>query len=201
MTPFTSRLLVLLILVSLAHLGLAQRSVELSGIIESQEQLAEMTRVGIHIIDRDGVWGSEVATATPVAGTFSIVAPPLEGQEMRTFRSGAILLPGLQNEYRVSPEGVRFVQGRVNMYVDGNDSGVFDRAGDAVYIGVISLAEPVGFFSLLYVDRDATITGGGVTLELRQGWNIFSVRFPSQGNAQYSIGDRVDDVVITAVLP
>ncbi|MEX2535958.1 MAG: hypothetical protein WD273_10235 [Trueperaceae bacterium] len=183
------------------HLGLAQQSVELSGIIESQDPLAQMTRVGIHIVDRDGVWGDEIATVTPVAGTFSVTAEPAEDQELRAFRSGAVLLPGLQNEYRVSPEGVNYVQGRVNMYVDSNDSGMFERVSDAFYIGVSSLDEPVGFFSLIYVDRDATLTGTGVTLELQAGWNVFTVRFPGDGAPQYAMRQRVDDLVLTAVLP
>lgn len=193
--------LTLVLLVSALQLGVAQRSVELSGIIESQGALAERTRVAIHIVDRNGVWGEEIATVTPVAGTFSISAEPLEDQELRAFRSGGVLLPGLQNEYRVSPDNVNYVQGRVNMYVDSNDSGMFERVSDEFYIGVSSLDEPVGFFSLIYVDRSATLTGTGVTLELESGWNVFTVRFPGDGSPSYEIREEVDDVVLTAVLP
>lgn len=195
------RPIVALVLALCLQLGLAQRSVELSGIIESQEALAEGTRVAIHVVDRDGVWGDEIATVTPVAGTFSISADPVEDQELRAFRSGAVLLPGLQNEYRVSPDNVNYLQARVNMYVDNNDSGAFERVSDAFYIGVSSLDEPVGFFSLLYVDRDATITGSGVTLELRAGWNVFTVRFPGEGALQFDIAQSIEDLVLTAVLP
>lgn len=196
-----SRTLIALLLALFVQVGLAQRGIELSGIIESQDELAERTRVAIHIVDRDGVWGDEIATATPVAGTFSISAGPVEGQELRSFRSGAVLLPGLQNEYRVSPEGVNYLQGRVNMYVDNNDSGTFERVTDAFYIGVTSLDEPVGFFSLLYVDRDATLSGAGVTLELEKGWNVFTVRFPGEGATRYAVQQSADDLVLTAVLP
>lgn len=52
----------------LAQLATAQQGVQLSGIIDSPEPLAEGTRVAVHIVDPDGVWGDEVATATPVAG-------------------------------------------------------------------------------------------------------------------------------------
>ncbi|HEX7004915.1 MAG TPA: hypothetical protein VF168_12090 [Trueperaceae bacterium] len=191
----------LFLLVFALQFGVAQRSVELSGIIESQDPLAEQTRVAVHIVDRNGVWGEEIATVTPVAGTFSITAEPVEDQELRSFRSGAVLLPGLQNEYRVSPDNVNYVQGRVNMYVDSNDSGSFERVTDAFYIGVSSLDDPVGFFSLIYVDKPATLTGTDVTLELEAGWNIFTVRFPGEGTPQYEIRQQVDDLVLTAVLP
>jgi hypothetical protein len=189
------------VLMIFGHTGLAQRSVELSGIIESQDPLAEGTRVAIHLVDRDGVWGEEIATVTPVAGTFSIAAGPLEGQELRSFRSGAVLLPGLQNEYRVSPENVNYTLGRVNMYVDNNGSGLYERVTDANYVGVTSLDEPVGFFSLIYLDRAATLSGAGVTLELAAGWNIFAVRFPGEGAMQFAVHESLDDLVLTVVLP
>ncbi|MEX2543127.1 MAG: hypothetical protein WD314_15070 [Trueperaceae bacterium] len=201
MTLRFSRLIAALLLALCLQLGLAQRSVELSGIIESQDPLAERTRVAIHVVDRDGVWGDEIATVAPVAGTFSISAGPVEGQELRAFRSGVVLLPGLQNEYRVSPDNVNFLQGRVNMYVDNNESGMFERVSDAFYIGVSSLDEPGGFFSLLYVDRDATLTGTGVTLELLEGWNVFTVRFPGEGALEFGVHQAVEDLVLTAVLP
>ena len=201
MKPRLFGFLTLLLLFGALQFGLAQRSIELSGLIESQDQLAEQTKVAIHIVDRNGVWGDEIATVTPVAGTFSITAEPIEDQELRSFRSGAVLLPGLQNEYRVSPDNVNYVQGRVNMYVDSNESGMFERVSDAFYIGVSSLDEPVGFFSLIYVDRPATLTGTGVTLELAEGWNIFTVRFPGEGTPEYAIQQEVDDLVLTAVLP
>lgn len=206
MRPRFFGFLTLLMLALALQVGMAQRSVELSGIIESQDPLAEQTRVAIHVVDRNGVWGEEIATVTPVAGTFSITADPVEDQELRTLRSGGVLLPGLQNEYRVVPAAedavVNYVQGRVNMYVDGNESGMFERGNeDGFYIGVSSLDDPVGFFSLIYVDKPATLEGSGVTLELESGWNIFTVRFPGEGSPQYEIRQEVDDLVLTAVLP
>ena len=190
----------LLLLVSALQVGVAQRSAELSGIIDSLNPLAEQTRVAIHIVDRNGVWGDEIATVTPAAGTFSITAEPVEGQELRSFRSGAVLLPGLQNEYRVSPNGVNYVLGRVNMYVDGNGSGSYDR-GEDFYVGVSGLEGPAGFFSLIYVDRPATVTATGLSLELEEGWNVFTARFPTDGTPQYEVRQEVDDVVLTVVLP
>ena len=201
MRPLLTRCFLPVALLVFAHLGFAQQSAQLSGIIDSPDPLAEGTRVAIHIVDQQGVWGDEIATVAPVAGTFSITAEPVEGQQLRSFRSGAVLLPGLQNEYQVAPSGVNFLQGRVNLYVDNDGSGVFDRITDAFYVGVSSLQEPVGFFSLIYVDQAATITSGDVSLELAPGWNIFTVRFPGDGATVYDVRQRVDDLVLTAVLP
>lgn len=199
-TRFSSLAIALVLALGLP-VALAQRSAELSGIIESQDPLSEQTRVAVHLVDKDGAWGDEIATVTPVAGTFSIAAEPIPGEELRAFRSGAVRLPGMQNEYRVSPDNVNYLQGRVDMYVDNNESGMFERVDDAFYIGVASLDEPTGFFSLLYVDRDATLTGADATLELKAGWNVISVRFPGGGAMEFSVADSVDDIVLTVVLP
>ncbi len=196
-----SNLALCLLITLTAGLAFAQQTVSLSGIIDSDRELAPNTRVAAHIVDRDGVWGDEIATVAPIAGTFSITLPDVEGQQLRAFRSGAILLPGLQNEYRVAPSGVNFLQARVNVYVDNNDNNVFDRVTDNFYVGVSSLEEPVGFFSLIYVDRATTLTAADAELQLAQGWNIFTARFPGNGVAQYDIVASVDDVLLTAVLP
>lgn len=192
---------VLLLAVAALGLGYAQQSATLSGIIKTEGALPAGTRVAIHVVDNDNVWGREVASVVPVTGTFSISAGPIPGEELRPFRSGALLLPGLQNEYRVSPDDVGYAQGRVNMYVDNNGNEVFDRVADNFFIGVPSLEEPVGFFSLIYVDKAATMTGSGVTLELQPGWNIFSVRFPQGSGARFQIQPRVEDAVLDVFLP
>lgn len=175
--------------------ALAQRTVTVAGIIESESALPDGTRVAVHVVDRDGVWGTETSSAAPIANSFSLEAGPVPESALRPFRSGAVLLPGLQNEYRVSPESVNYAQGRVNLYADGDGNEVFDRVNDRPLIGVINLEEPVGFFSLLYVDRAATLTGAGQTLELQEGWNIFTVRFPSE-QPQYDITPLVEDIKI-----
>lgn len=194
------RLLPLFIL-TLASMAFAQQSASMSGIVKSEQDLPEGTRVAIHVVDNDNVWGLEVSSVVPVGGTFTINADPIPDDQLRDFRSGAVLLPGLQNEYRVTPEdGVRFAQGRINMYVDKNDNQVFDRVTDPWFIGVPSLEDPVGFFALLYVDRDATLAGGGADLDLKKGWNVFTVRFPSD-KPVYAVQPAVDDIVLDVFLP
>lgn len=194
------RLMFLLVIVMLASAAFAQRSATLSGIIKTEQDLPEGTRVAIHVVDKDNVWGEEVGSVVPALGTFTIAADPVPGLKLSELRSGAVLLPGLQNEYRVSPEGVSFALGRVNMYVDKNANEVFDRVTDPWFIGVPSLESPVGFFALIYVDRDATLSGDGADLDLKQGWNVFSVRFPSD-KPVYAIQATVEDIVLDVFLP
>jgi len=199
------RRLVFSLVLVLASAAFAQQSAELSGIIKSEQALPDGTRVAIHVVDNNNVWGLEVASVAPVAGTFKIVAKPIAADQLRPFRSGAVLLPGLQNEYTVkaadgSGDQVNFAVGRINMYVDKNGNGVFDRVTDPWFIGVPSLESPVGFFSLLYVDRNAVLTGGGATLDLEKGWNIFTVRFPGD-KPVYAVQSSVSDISLDVFLP
>lgn len=190
----------MLVLLATATVAIAQQSVSLSGIIETDEPLVDGSRVAIHVVDADNVWGREVASVAPVAGTFSITAEPLDEEELRPFRSGAVVLPGLQNEYRVEPEGANYARGRVNVYVDLNRNEVFDRVADAFYVGIGTLEDPIGYFSLLYVDRPVSLIGTGATVELAHGWNVFTVRFPDSGTA-YDAQSSVDDLVLDIFLP
>ena len=191
----------ILVLVGLFGFASAQQSASLSGIIMSEVPLPEGTRVAVHVVDNDNVWGQEIVSVTPVAGTFDI-SPTSTPGELLPFRSGAVLLPGLQNEYRVSPsDGVRYAQGRITMYVDDNGNGRFDdRATDATFIGIATVEEPIGFFALIYVDRDATMSGAGVELQLSAGWNVFSVRYPGD-RPDFAVQPRVDDAVLDVFLP
>ena len=181
--------------------ALAQQEATLSGIIKTEDEMPAGTRVALHVVDSDSVWQREVASVEPVGGTFSITTSPVPEDELTEFRSGAVLLPGLQNEYTVTPENVRYAAGRVNMYVDTNANAVFDRVTDAFYIGVPSLESPTGFFSLVYVDQDATVTGRGIDLNLVQGWNIFMARFPEGAEPVYEVAPTVDDVKLDVFLP
>jgi len=178
----------------------AQSPAPLSGIVQSEEALAEGTRVAIHVVDADNVWGYEVASVEPVGGTFTVTPAEVPVGELRPFRSGAVILPGLQNEYRVTPDGVNVAVARFNMYVDDNGNGVFDRLQDKFYVGVAQLEDPLGFFTLLYVDRAATLTGSGVELQLQPGWNVFTVRFPAD-RPEFAVVSAVDDIVLDVVLP
>jgi len=177
----------------------AQSGAVMSGIVQSEGPLAEGTRVAIHVVDNDNVWGLEVASVAPVGGTFRVTPGPIPADQLRPFRSGSVILPGLQNEYRVGPEDVNVAVARFNMYVDQNGNGLFDRVVDRFYIGIASLEAPVGFFTLLYVDKAATITGGGSELKLNPGWNVFTVRFPDE-QATYAVVPAVDDIVLDVVL-
>ncbi len=193
------RLLLTAVLV-LAAVASAQQGAAMSGIVQSEEPLAEGTRVAIHVVDSDNVWGLEVASVVPVGGTFRIAPGDVPADQLRPFRSGSVVLPGLQNEYRVTPEGVNVAVARFNMYVDQNGNEVFDRVQDRWYIGVPRLENPIGFFTLLYLDRDATLAGSGVQLDLRAGWNVFTVRFP-QDTASYAVVTTIDDIVLDVILP
>lgn len=187
--------LLLTTLLALAAVAWAQTGAVMSGIVKSDGPLAEGTRVAIHVVDSDNVWGLEVASVAPVGGTFRLTPGPVPAEQLRSFRSGSVILPGLQNEYRVSPDDVNVAVARFNMYVDQNGNGVFDRVVDRFYIGIASLEAPVGFFTLLYVDKAATLTGGGTELQLRPGWNVFTVRFPAD-RTEYAITTSIDDVVL-----
>ena len=67
-------------------------------------------------------------------------------------------------------------------------------------IGIPRLENPPGFFTLLYVDQAATLTGSGVELALSAGWNVFTVRFPEE-RAVYAVGTSVEDIVLDVILP
>lgn len=194
------RRLLLTAVLALVAVASSQNGAPLSGIVQSEEALATNTRVAIHVVDADNVWGLEVASVEPVGGTFEVSPESVPASEMVPFGSGTVILPGLQNEYRVTPEGVNVAVGRFNMYVDENTNGVFDRVQDKWYIGVPRLEEPLGFFTLLYVDQAATLSGAGVELQLQPGWNVFTVRFPDD-RAVYDVVNSVEDIVLDVILP
>ena len=179
----------------------AQTNVSLGGIIQSQDELPENTRVAVFQVDAEGVWGRELVTVDPIAGTFSLLLDSQDLDGLTPFRSGAVLLPGLQNEYRIAPEDTNYVLGRVNMYVDADDNGMFDRQSDSVFLGLLSLEEPIGFYNIIYVDQQATLTASGVELTLNPGWNIFTVRFAGESAPpEYSIVTSVEDAVLDVFL-
>ena len=179
----------------------AQTSVSLAGIIQSEDPLPDNTRIAVFQVDADGVWGRELITVDHIANTFSLTLDVQDVDGLIPFRSGAILLPGLQNEYRIAPEDTNFVLGRMNMYVDSNDNGTFDRQSDSVFLGLLSLEEPIGFYNILYVDREATLTASGADLTLTPGWYIFTVRFPGDNTPpQYEIVTNVQDVILDVFL-
>ncbi|MEJ2288605.1 MAG: hypothetical protein P8Y02_08160 [Deinococcales bacterium] len=106
-------------------------------------------------------------------------------------------LSGIVKSEQALPDGTRVA---VHVVDNNNVNGVFDRVTDPWFIGVPSLEKPVGFFSLLYVDRDTVLTGGGATLQLKKGWNIFTVRFPGD-KPVYAVQSSVNDISLDVFLP
>lgn len=188
---------ILLVLLLLLGSAVAQRAVTLSGVIDSEEPLPDGTRLGVQVLGENDAWSHEVGSVVPVAGSFQLEVEPAPDDRLRPFRSGSVLLPGLQNEYRVETEGVRYVQGTLAMYLDANDDGVWTRDPDRdpFFLALSQLERPIGFFTLIYVDRAATLTGSGVELELQPGWNVYTVRFPESGPA-YAVQASVDDIAL-----
>lgn len=191
------RRFLMILLALILGTGLAQRSVTLSGVIDSEESLPDGTRLGVQVLDADDAWSLEVGSVVPVAGSFELSLDPVPDDLLRPFRSGAVLLPGLQNEYRVAPEDVRYVQGTLAMYVDEDGDGEWSRepARDPFFLALSQLERPIGFFTLIYVDAPATLTGSGTELELEPGWNVYTVRFPENG-PDYAVGSAIDDVAL-----
>jgi|SRR5690625_1117821 len=193
--------MIALIIAGLTGAAAAQTDVSLGGIIQSEDELPENTKVAVFQVDPDGVWGRELVTVEPIANSFTLTLDVHDLDGIQPFRSGAILLPGLQNEYRISPDDAGYVLGRMNMYVDRNDNGMFDRQTDSVFLGLLSLEEPIGFYNIIYVDRQATLSASDVELTLYEGWNIFTVRFPGEGSAPvYENVTNVDDAVLDVFL-
>lgn len=196
------KLIFTIIIISLSF-GFAQQSATLSGVVKTPEAMPANSFVSIHTIDKDNVWLDEISTSAVVSGTFSISTKPLDASQLVAFVNGSsALLPGLQNEYTIEPAGVNFARAVVNVYVDNNGNSHFDNVEvDAPYIGIASLDNPVGFYSLIYVDKDARIVGKGQSLDLKYGWNIFSIRFPTDAEASYAISTEVDDILLDVFLP
>ncbi len=175
----------------LSGAALAQQSATVAGVIAAPEALPEGARVGVHAVNQDGVWGREVGTATPQGDTFSV---QLSGatDTLAPFRSEDVVLPGLQNNYSLSP-AVNFTRAQINVYVDQNGNGTFDRSSDTPYLGLAGTEAPTGFFVPIYVDADTTLEAAGTDLAFKQGWNIFSVSFPEGGDPVYAVSTSLDN--------
>jgi hypothetical protein len=193
-------ILAVLLLTALPGVALAQSSATLSGLIESDAPLPDSTRVAVFQVDSRGVWGRELATATPIANTFSltVLADDVDTEGLLPFQAGSIRLPGLLSEYRVAPADVNYTLGRVNVYLDNNESGAFEREGDGFLVGISSLENPQGYYNLVYVDKDVSMITSDLTLELKQGWNVYTFRLASENTpARYAILTNVDDVLLS----
>lgn len=191
---------VTILLLLLAASATAQQAATVEGFVRMEGEIPANTRVGIHIIDLDGNTLSELTSTALVAGTFSMTTPQTEVEPLAPLRDGAVPLPGLQSEYRVSPEGVSYARAVTRVYVDNDGSGTFTPGTDAGFVSIATL-ESGGFYVLLYVDGDATLTGRGATVELRQGWNVFTIQPGAEGELQYAAVARVDDIVLDTFRP
>lgn len=191
------RPLLTILLALLAGVAIGQQTVTLSGVIESEEPLPDGTRLAVQVLDADDAWSFEVASVVPVGGTFRLEVDGVPDERLRPFRSGSILLPGLQNEYRVTPDDVNYAQGALAMYLDQNEDGEWTRepSRDPFFLALSQLENPIGFFSLIYVDKAATMSASGVDLGLDPGWNVYTVRFPESGPA-YATRAAVDDIAL-----
>lgn len=187
----------------LVNNALAQQMMTISGLIKAEPGLLPNTRVALHVIDEQNNRYIEVLGVTPVAGTFNVsTTAPIDAQLLRPFESGSTVLPGLQNEFTVSPGGVNFARAITNVYVDTNNNATYDgHATDPLYLGIASVENLPGFFALIYVDKDATISGQGASLQLYTGWNIYTVRFTQEGEANYTAHKIVNDAVLDMFLP
>lgn len=196
------KLALYLCLLSLANSSLAQQIATVSGVIKAEPRLMEDTRLGVHLLNANTQQLEEIASVTPVAGTFSVSAVTPPPSSLSPWRDGTIVLPGLINEYSVTPAGVMAVRAVTNTYVDSDQNGHFDGHHiDPLYLGIASVESPGGFFSLVYTQEDAVISGKGQSLAFRAGWNIYTVRFTESGEALYSTQPVVTDVVLDVFFP
>ena len=168
----------------------AQQRATVSGTVATPDGLPETARIGVHIVDTRGVWGREIGTTTPENGTFEV---ELSGSTdaLTPFRSSDVVLPGLQNDYSLGSE-VNFTRAQIDVYLDENGNGTFDRETDTPYLGLAGISEPSGFFVPLYVDGDTTLEANGQTYSFKTGWNIFTVRFPEGGEPVYEVSSTLD---------
>lgn len=193
--------LILTILLLIMATAFAQQAATVGGVVKAEAPLPDTVRVGIHVIDLDGRTLLEVASSPLVVGTFSVTTVPLAAEQLQPFRGGAIPLPGLGTEYRVSPEGVNFARAVTKVYEDNDGSESWSGPeSDVGYLGVASL-EGGGFFVLLFVDRDTTLSGRGTDLLLRAGWNIFTVQVNEQGELSFSALSSINNAILDMFRP
>jgi len=202
-SPF-KRLVRFLLTVSLVFIsaGFAQQNITISGVIQSDGEMLPNTRLGLHLLDTINRRFLELGNVPPVGGTFTLGTNNLDSSMLQPLRNGGTVLPGIQNEFTVSPEGVNYARAVTNVYADANNNSVFDDPNtDPLYLGIASVDNPKGFFILMYVDRDAQLVARAATLNLKHGWNIITLRSDSTGaltsyNVQQSLSDAVLDVFV-----
>ena len=140
-------ILICLVGLSLWGSAAAQQRATVSGTVSAPDGLPENARIGVHIVDTRGVWGREIGTTTPKNGKFEV---ELTGSTdaLTPFRSSDVVLPGLQNNYSLGGE-VNFTRAQIDVYLDENGNGTFDRETDTPYLGLAGISKPSGFFRAL----------------------------------------------------
>lgn len=190
-----------LLLLSFTAAQTAPQIATISGVLENERGIQANTRVGVHLLDENNGGLFELTSVQPVANTFSIGTADPSANHLIPWTNGLVLLPGLQNQYRLEPENVPFTRALTNVYVD-NGNGKFDgNVVDPLYLGVASLKEPLGFFVLIYVDQNVRLISSEAELNFTRGWNIFTVRFPNDGKPIYAVTRSVSDASLDVFLP
>lgn len=180
----------------------AQQSGSIVGVITPADAAGPNVRMGVHLIDEVRSQLVELTKATPLGGTFNLSVGPIDSSYLQPFLNGVTVFPGILNEYTVVPEGVNYARAITNVYTDGNGNEQFDDPRtDPLFLGIASVDEPQGFFVLIYVDQDAQIIARDVTLQLRSGWNIMTMRFDAEENASYAVQSAISDAVLELFVP
>lgn len=183
-------------------LASAQQSANVVGVITPASAVDASVRMGIHLIDESAGRLVELNKVTPIGGTFSISAGPIDSSFLQPFLNGVTVFPGILNEYTVAPQGVNYARAITNVYADNGNDRFDDPTSDPLFLGIASVERPQGFFVLLYVDQDAQIIARDVTLQLRNGWNIITMRFDDTGeNASYAVQSQISDAVLELFVP
>ena len=185
----------------LANIAFAQQMMTLSGLVKSESELLPNTRVGLHVIDQQNNRYIEVLGVNPIAGTFNLsTTAPLDSSLLRPLLNGGTVLPGLDNEFTVSPEGALFARAITNTYIDSNNNATFDDSNtDPLYLGFATVENPPGWVALIYVDRDVTLSSASATLQLNAGWNIYTAR-SNQFAVQKIVNDALLDMILAPTL-
>ncbi len=195
--------IILLLCLLIVNTVFAQQMMTISGLIKSESGLLPNTRVALHVIDQQNNQYVEILGVTPVAGTFNLsTTVPLDNSYLSPLTSGSTVLPGFQDGFTVNPEGAYFARAITNLYVDTANNATYDGHDiDPLYLGIASVENLPGFFAIIYVDRDVTLSGAGAAVQLYTGWNIFTVRFNQQNTAIYTAEKVVNDAVLDMFLP
>lgn len=195
------RLILLLTCLIAFSLAAAQQTATIVGSVTTAEPLDSNARLGVHLIDNvRGQW-VEISNTALLGGTFTANAGVVDNSYLEPFLNGISPFPGIINEYTVAPQGAKYIRAITNVYNDGNGNGKFDGPDiDLPYYGIASVAQPKGFFGLIYVDQDVQIIHQDITLQLRTGWNIYTMRFDEANQPSFAVQSSISDASLELFL-